>query len=67
MKPMIESDLAVLAILLLLIGVCALVAWVVEWRAWYRHGALPNVTRDPDVLPPPNPRTVVRARWNVPN
>ena len=66
MKPMIETDLAVLAILLLLIGVCALVAWFVERRAWYRHGALPNVTRDPDVLPPPNPRSVVRRRHQVP-
>lgn len=36
MKPLIESDLAVLAILLGLLGVCALVAWVIEWRAWSR-------------------------------
>lgn len=64
MKPLIESDLAVLAILLLLIGVCALVAWVIERRAWYRGGVLPNTQHD--VLPPPNPRSVVRRRHQVP-
>lgn len=59
--PLIESDLAVLAILLALLGVCALVAYVLERREWFKHSVRPNV------LPPPNPRTVVRARWNVPN
>lgn len=47
MRPLIESDLAVLAILLLLIGVCALVAWVVERRAWFR-GVQMYVERGPD-------------------
>lgn len=47
MKPMIESDLAVLAILLALLGVCALVAWFVERRAWYR-GVQMHVERGPD-------------------
>lgn len=64
MRPLIESDLAVLAILLGLLGVCALVAWVIEWRAWSRRGVLPNTQHD--VLPPPNPRSVVRRRWQVP-
>lgn len=55
MKPLIESDLAVLAILLLLIGVCALVSWLIERRAWFRRGVLPNTQHD--VLPPPNVRS----------
>jgi hypothetical protein len=39
-KPLIESDLAVLAILLGVLGVCALVAALIEKRRWFRDRAM---------------------------
>lgn len=40
MKPLIESDLALLAILLAALGLCALGAWFAERRQWFRDRAM---------------------------
>lgn len=50
MKPLIESDLAVLAILLGALGVIALVAWFIEWRGWFRDQAM-YVDDEPEADP----------------
>ncbi|MCC6196762.1 MAG: hypothetical protein IT518_20095 [Burkholderiales bacterium] len=62
MRPLIESDLAVLAILLGLLGVCALVAWVIEWRAWYR-GAQMYVDEAPE--DDPRDKLAEFRRWQA--
>lgn len=56
------DGIALLAVLLIAFGAFAALYWVFEVIAWQ----IEKRRRKREVLPEPNPRTVVRRRWQAP-